>query len=130
MECGVSRFARFCSWRLEVPWEVDNFPCTCHDSQDLLGFQVLITVMIGLDRGQQGKDTLRKGHCRLVATIMIDFPYLHPGLQCLLSAQMIDVKLHLIVNSTPVEVVICVLEDTRRSIVSRNHGEPGISVGV
>lgn len=41
---------------------------------------------------------------------------------------MIDTKLHLIVNSTLTKSVICVLEDTRRSIVSRNNGEPGISV--
>lgn len=37
-------------------------------------------------------------------------------------------KLHLIVNSTPIEAVICVLEDTRRSIVSQNQEEPGVPV--
>lgn len=86
--------------------------------------------MIDRDRGQQGQDTLRKGDCRLlhsVTTNSIDLvPASRPAM--LEIAHMIEIKLHLISNSTPVEAVICVLEDTRRSIVSRNHGEPGFPV--
>ena len=66
-----------------------------------------------------------------MTTLLILFSYLRPGLRCLsclLFAHMIEMKLLAVTNSTAIEGVICVLEDTRRSIVSRNHGEPGNQV--